>query len=226
MLDGLMRWLGYGLCHQLPERSFIAGGVQLPVCARDTGIYLGFVISLVVIGLLHRRSRPTGFPTGGTWLVMTCMAGLMAWDGVTSYAGLRATTNDLRLFSGLAMGYAMAVIVVPIVNDELWRTANSERVLSGARRLVLWSVSLVPAFLIVRYGGPLLGAGYSIVSALSIVATLVAVNLIVVAMFPAFDRRMESWRDALLAVGVALVIALIEIWAAGMLRTALISLLS
>ena len=62
MLAEFLHWLGFGLCHQLPERSFFGGGVQVPVCARDTGIYVGFVVAFALIALVHRGERPTGFP--------------------------------------------------------------------------------------------------------------------------------------------------------------------
>ena len=52
MLQGFLHWMGYGLCHQLPERSFFGGGVQVPVCARDTGIYFGVLISLALIAIV------------------------------------------------------------------------------------------------------------------------------------------------------------------------------
>jgi uncharacterized membrane protein len=38
-LSALVYAAGAVVCHQRPERSFMAAGVQLPVCARCTGIY-------------------------------------------------------------------------------------------------------------------------------------------------------------------------------------------
>lgn len=226
MLDGFMQWLGFGLCHQLPERSFIAGGLQLPVCARDTGIYIGFAVSLAVVALLHGRSRPTGFPHPRTWLVMAVFVGLMAWDGITSYAGLRETTNDLRLFTGLAAGFAMAVVVAPILNDELWRTASRERVLEPIWRLAVWVAVLPVSYLIIRSGGPLLGIGYASITAAAIIFTLSCVNLIVVAMLPTFDRRAESLFDLVPAIVIAVIIAVVEIWLAGILRQLLLGVIA
>ena len=45
MLAAFLHWLGLRPVPPAPERSFFGGGVQVPVCARDTGIYIGFVLS-------------------------------------------------------------------------------------------------------------------------------------------------------------------------------------
>ncbi len=88
MIAEFLQWMGFGLCHQLPERSFVGGGVQVPVCARDTGIYVGFVVAFAVIALVHRGERPREFPRPYVWAVMGVLLALLAWDGVTSYAAL------------------------------------------------------------------------------------------------------------------------------------------
>ena len=74
MIAEFLQWMGFGLCHQLPERSFFGGGVQVPVCARDTGIYVGFVVAFAVIALVHSGERPKGFPRPYVWAVMGCSA--------------------------------------------------------------------------------------------------------------------------------------------------------
>ena len=127
MLDGLLHAFGYGLCHQLPERSFFGAGVQVPVCARDTGIYVGFVVSLVVLSALSRGRRPRGFPPPRAWAILGLLVLTMAVDGVSSYAGWRSTTNDIRLWTGLAAGFACAAIVLPMLNDTLWRSPGQGR---------------------------------------------------------------------------------------------------
>src|SRR5262245_32312506 len=46
---------GSVVCHQRPERSFHLAAVQLPVCARCTGLYLGGAAG--VLGWLWWRRR-------------------------------------------------------------------------------------------------------------------------------------------------------------------------
>jgi len=224
MLQSFLHWLGFGLCHQLPERSFFGGGIQAPVCARDTGIYVGFLVSLTLISFLHGSRRPRGFPAVPGWIAIGLMIAAMGWDGVSSYAGFRTTTNDLRLLTGLTAGFAIAAILAPMLNDEVWRTGTSERILSPSWRLGAWLASVPVTFVLVRWGGPLLGVGYPLLVAVAVLATLTAVNLVIVCLTPAFERKAEHLSDAWLAILIALLIAVLEIWLSGLLRYGLIAL--
>ncbi len=218
MIQAFLHWLGFGLCHQLPERSFFGGGVQVPVCARDTGIYLGFMISLVFISAIHRRSRPREFPAPPGWIAIALMIGAMGIDGVSSYAGFRTTTNDLRLITGLLAGYAIAALLTPMLNDELWRTGSKERVLDPPWRLLAWLGTVPVAFVAIRYGAPWLGIGYPLIVAATIVITLTSVNLVMVCLMPPFERKADRLTDAWVAILVAVAMSLLEIWLSGLLR--------
>ena len=46
-LLGKLDAIAYAVCHRIAERSFHVGSVQLPLCARCTGMYLGAVTGLV-----------------------------------------------------------------------------------------------------------------------------------------------------------------------------------
>jgi len=221
VLSDLLHWMGLGLCHQLPERSFVAGGVQAPVCVRDAGLYLGFTLAFLLIWLLHRPERPRGFPRLHVWVTMALLLLFMAWDGVTSYAGLRASSNELRLITGLGMGFAVAALITPMINDEAWALPAPGRVLDPFWRFALWLAALPATYAIVWWGGPLLGVGFPVVIAAAILFTLTAINLVIVSMFPAFDRKARRLRDLALPIAIALGLSFVEIVLAAQLRLAL-----
>lgn len=224
MFDSVMRALGFGLCHQLPERSFFGGGHQLPVCARDTGIYLGFVLSVVLLQAIgRRRSEPPSLPVV---LLGLGLIGVMALDGFTSYAGLRTTSNDLRLITGLAAGFGMALFATPIANGQLWRRPVRERVLVGWREPALWVLGLPAAYALARWVLPLTGAAYPVIVAACIVLTFGWVNLAVVCLLPVFEGRADRLRDAWMASCVALALTAVEIAASSAFRLLLTRLLS
>lgn len=217
-------WMGYGLCHQLPSRSFFgAGGYQVPVCARDTGIYFGILLSLALISALHRGSRPRELPTTTGWVVIAIMIGTMALDGGTEYAGLRGTTNELRLITGLLAGFAIGAILTPMINDELWRAGSAERVLDSPRKIALWLSAVPLAYVVIWWALPLLGPGYPILVALAIVATLMSVNLVLVCMLPPFERKVDRLWQAWPALTIAFALSFAEIWMAGWLRATIVA---
>jgi uncharacterized membrane protein len=226
MFDTVMRWLGFGLCHQLPARSFFGGGHQLPVCARDTGIYVGFVVSLLVITALERGRRRTAMPP--VWLLVTGVAliALMGWDGVTSYAGLRTTSNLLRLATGLGTGFALTLAVVPVLNSQLWRRTSVGPVLGTGPEGAVWLAVLAVTVPLVYWGGPFLGIGYPLLAAACVLVTFTTVNLIVVVLVPRFERRAGRLRDAWPALAIAFVATLVEIALADGVRLVLLRLLS
>lgn len=225
MLATALRWLGFGLCHQLPERSFFGGGFQVPVCARDTGIYVGFVLSLAVMALLDRGRRRSELPSWSLLVLGGALVAVMAWDGITSYAGLRSTTNDIRLATGLMTGWALPLVVAPLVNSQLWERSSAGRILEGRGETALWLVGLPLSFALVRWGLPALGAAYPVLVALCIVATFVCVNLIVVTLAPRLERRADRLLRAWPALAAALILSVLEMGGTAWLRTWLQSLL-
>jgi uncharacterized membrane protein len=226
VLQSFLHWFGYGLCHQLPERSFFGAGVQVPVCARDTGIYFGFMISLIMIAVVHRGSRPREFPAPSGWVAIALMIAAMGFDGVSSYAGLRATTNELRLITGLLAGYAIAAMLTPMLNDEFWRRGSRERVLDPAWRLFAWLGTVPVAYVALFYGAPLLGVGYPLLVVGTIVATLTAVNLVLVCLTPPFERKADRIADAWAAILIAIAMSFLEVWLSNLLRVWLESLVA
>jgi uncharacterized membrane protein len=218
VIEAFLHWLGYGLCHQLPARSFVAGGYQLPVCARDTGIYLGFVMSMAVIAALDRGRRRSELPHAAVLAIGGAFIALMAWDGVTSYAGLRTTTNDLRLLTGLLAGWALPLAVSPLLNSSLWSSSSPERMLGKPSEAAAWVLAAPAAFAVIRWGMPYLGVTYALAVAVAIIVTFVSVNLIIVLLAPRFERRAARLLDAWLPLLLALAISAVEVGAAAALR--------
>jgi len=111
-----MLWqVGYALCHQLPERSFFIGGYQLPVCARDTGTMLGFGLVLAYY-LARKRWKRARLPDVPVLVAAGIGFALFAFDGFSSYIGLRDTSNEIRLISGLGFGLSLGVMMLTVLS--------------------------------------------------------------------------------------------------------------
>jgi hypothetical protein len=82
------------------------------------------------------------------------------------------------------------------------------------------------AFVAIRYGAPLLGIGYPLLVAATIVVTLTAVNLVMVCLTPPFERKADRLADAWAAILIAVGMSFLEIWVSGLLRLWLESFVS
>src|SRR6266487_101234 len=131
LLDRL-RWLVSGICAQLPTHSFYPGNERLPLCARNTGIYLGFIVTLLTL-CATGRGRAHRLPP---WpIIIFLLLGIMAMavDGFNSFlldmglAHLYQPHNLLRLATGLTTGLALAVLALPPLNYLFWREYNDKR---------------------------------------------------------------------------------------------------
>jgi uncharacterized membrane protein len=100
-----MRWrvLFRIMCHGIRERCLELFGVPMPICARCVGIYAGILAGIVLFLLLpvlrERTMRIAAF------LAVTPLA----IDGLTQLAGLRESTNPLRLSTGIVAGLALGM---------------------------------------------------------------------------------------------------------------------
>jgi uncharacterized membrane protein len=102
--------LGSFICHQRPERSFHLAGVQLPVCARCLGIYVG-----VTIGALAAL-RPYRFGSPRLVMLMAVVPALasLAIEGT----GLSPLSNAVRAATGVIAGSLIAAVVLATLHYE------------------------------------------------------------------------------------------------------------
>jgi len=211
VVETVLMWLGYGLCHQLPERSLFGGAYQVPVCARDEGIYLGFVASFIVVALLARGRRPSEGPRLWLTAVGIVLISLMVFDGVTSYAGLRVTDNEIRLATGIFAGYAIALFILPLLNGQLWRVQDRTRPLERPWQVLVWLTTMPVLYAATWWAFPLLDLAYPIIVALAILTTFVIVNLVIVGLFRTFENRAERPRDLLVPILIAFAMTMTEL---------------
>lgn len=83
-------------CHQNPDRSLFVHGYQMPVCARCTGVIIGYLIAV-----------PTYLKKG--FCKKTAAAGciIMLSDWVLQKANIKESTNGRRLLTGMAGGFGV-----------------------------------------------------------------------------------------------------------------------
>ena len=106
------RWLFRLMCHGRPERCLELFDVPMPICARCTGIYLGVIAGLFAYWLVRFISEKE--------FKVIALAGIipLGIDGLTQLTGLRESTNELRIATGLVAGLAFGMWVLAVVDQR------------------------------------------------------------------------------------------------------------
>lgn len=91
-------------CHRLPERSFFIKGNQFPICARCTGILLGYFLGVLwlIMGYSNKISIEILFFIP------------LLIDGFGQYKGKWISTNPRRFFTGILAGIATILLAKSI----------------------------------------------------------------------------------------------------------------
>jgi uncharacterized membrane protein len=109
-----MRWrlLFRVFCHGIPERCLYLWRTPMPICSRCTAIYAGLLLSYALFLILPRMREPVAR------VVLYAAALPMAIDGFTQLAGMRLSSNPLRIETGLLAGLAFGVWALSAIENH------------------------------------------------------------------------------------------------------------
>ena len=102
-------------CHQKVERSFSFHGYQFPVCARCTGVILGYLIAIPFFLL-------TGFHKKTS--IGACL--IMFTDWCLQATQVKESTNQRRLFTGIAGGFGIMSIQLSLLSKIVGRCKSKK----------------------------------------------------------------------------------------------------
>jgi uncharacterized membrane protein len=219
--------VGYAVCHRIPTRSFFVGGTQLPVCARDTGMFSAALLGMVMYAatLKTRASlfprRPMVFALGAAFL-------LWAFDGFNSYF-LLATgqtlfympQNGLRLVTGALMGASLSAFVVALFNQAVWQKPANTFTVSGWGDVAKLAGVAAAVIAVVQWQPDFLYGPIALVSGLGAVALLTIVNGLLVLIVMRRHGQVTRWREMVLPLLAGLVLTGMEVFAIFLLRQTL-----
>jgi uncharacterized membrane protein len=222
LIDRLMMLDG-GICAQNPTHSFFPGGIQLPLCSRNTGIYLGVACTTLWLAA-SGRLRAARLPGRGVMLALGLAALLMAVDGFNSFfldLGLPhpyTPRNPLRLATGLGMGVAMAAFLLPVASAILWRV-DDERPSFGTLRelLPLLPILSVAWFAVASQAAPLLYP-IAILSSLGLLLAVTLINVVLTLGLTNQIGRFSAWRGLIPYLTLMAALAAVELMALFVLK--------
>lgn len=214
-LLGKADFVGYAVCHKIPERSFPLGDGHFPLCARCTGTFLGALAGLIFMLILGRR-RASQVAPAPVLIVLVMFIAFWGFDGVNSYLsffpgapGLYEPQNWLRLTTGMLNGLALIIFVFPVFNFTLWREPTRERVIKN-----LWELLLLVGIAGLLIAAILSGIDWlayplAILSSLGVVMMLTIICSMIVAVVLGREGYARNWRQALVPLVVGLAGALL-----------------
>ena len=86
-------------CHQMPERSFFYKGYQFPLCARCTGLVIGYLMGILIYFLKIIN-----------WEIAILLCIPLVIDGGSQYLKWRMSNQRLRLITGILCGIGIMVL--------------------------------------------------------------------------------------------------------------------
>ena len=111
---------GSVICHQRPDRSFRLWGVQMPVCARCAGLYLGAAVGALLAGVPRRGGRGTAHTASRAIRMMVLGAAIptaATWLGEA--VGWLPFADGVRAAAAVPLGAAVAWVVSLAIRGEL-----------------------------------------------------------------------------------------------------------
>lgn len=100
-------------CHQIPERSFYYHGYQFPICARCTGIAVGYVIAIPILLKIMLSVE-----------VCLILCAIMFGDWYLQHMEIRESTNFRRFSSGVLCGIGYMHLIIRVLEFAWTYTKN------------------------------------------------------------------------------------------------------
>ena len=111
------------ICHQKPERSFYVLGYQFAVCSRCFGVYFGLLAGIATFPLWRIVDDVQPLPR--LWLFWSLVP--IGIDWLLGVFGTWENTFASRFITGLILGFACAVFVVPALVEIVRNVTGRNR---------------------------------------------------------------------------------------------------
>ena len=227
LLIGMLAWPGmplewkmyavvHGVCAQ--AHTVDMAGLRLPLCARNTGIYSGFLVTVLFL-LALGRARAAKLPPVPVLATLIAFVLVMAVDGFNSMLvdlfmpHLYTPQNELRTITGMGMGVAIAVLMFLIINLSLRQNPDTnQRIMNGWLELggaLLLNLLVLAAM----YGNvALMFWPIAFTAWLGITGILYAINVLLTALFMGYEGRVTRMIQLAKPATWALLFTIVELW--------------
>lgn len=221
-LEWKMYAVVHGVCAQ--EHHILLGGMTFPLCARNSGIYISFLLTTIYLWVIG-RARAGRLPPLAISLALVAFVGIMGVDGFNSLfvdlglPHLYTPDNLLRTLTGMGMGVSIAVVVHLVLNlslrkdvDDRMRALNNWGELGG---ILLINFLILAAI----YGNlDFMFWPLAFIAFLGIIGVLYIVSLLLTSLVMGYEGKVTSLLQLARPATVALIPTLIILGALSWLR--------
>ena len=222
-VQGKLDAIGYAVCHQIGERSFHIGPIQLPLCARCSGMYLGAMAGLLLLALL--RPRYAKMPRWQVIVPLAVFVLAFGIDGANSYLylikqvypgalaqipNIYVPNNTLRLLTGSGMGLVIAAALYPAFNQTVWKETVEKPAMELKTLGILFAIQVVLDLLVLT-DSPIVLFPLAIISTLGVLVLLVMVYGMFWIMLVREDNQFTRLRQLWLPAVAGLTLAMVQI---------------
>ncbi len=215
MFNQIFQSIGFAVCHQIPSRTFSQGGDFLPVCARCSGLYIGFFLSLLF--LLITSKKRSQYPSAGLMLVTVAFLLLLILDGIIStfrlsYFCLKLDSNSWRFLTGLLGGYSLPVFSIPLFNFFFYREHLESPILENPLEKLSFFILPFLFFSFFSQFFTFLFSFFKVLISLSVIFTFVFLNFLILLFFPIWCKKQEKFLQAILPLAITFFLTFLELF--------------
>ncbi len=217
--------IGFAVCHQMPSRTIVIGGIYLPLAGRTSGIYIGFLISAIVLFILFRK-RENGLAPLYIMIIFYLFIFSTMFDWAASHLGLYESSNNIRFITGFLAGSSIMAIVFPVFNYQYYQKSSDERIFKNPVKFIIYFLIIVLFITITLLRFSFLSMFYYYLSAFSVFFTFFFVNLLMLLLIPVFANKAQRLISKFLIIPsiISFTLTFIELFVSFKLHEFLLSL--
>jgi len=205
--------IGFSVCHQIPKRTLFFGKIYMPVCSRCSGIYIGFLVSIIFLFLAFRK-RESDLPP--VYVIVCAAVFILSTiiDGILSYCGIYFTNNIIRLITGYLFGAGIAIIIYPIFIYQYYRFSQRKKIFYHFKYFIYF-LFISSFFIIIQLSSlSVLGNFFYYLNGIAVLFTFYFTNLTLVLLIPFFAQKAQKFLNKyfLLPSAIALAAAALELF--------------
>lgn len=217
--------IGFAVCHQMPSRTIVMGGIYLPLAGRTSGIYIGFLISAIIMFTLFRRGE-NGLAPLYIIIIFYLFIFSTMFDWAASHLGLYESSNNIRFITGFLAGSSVMAIIFPVFNFQYYKQSSNDRIFKNPVKFIIYFLIIVLFITTTLLRFSFLSVFYYYLSAFSVFFTFFFVNLLMLLLIPVFANKAQRLisRFLILPLIISFGMTFIELFVSFKLHEFLLSL--